>query len=114
MKRILLFVALSISFFQIFGQNICVENKGELFYHYWSVGVGAGRVNEGLRAGWLEHLKIVKDNCGFRYVRMHDLFNDDMFVYFEKPDGRVVYNWQYVDDVYDRMLSLGALSLIHI
>lgn len=114
MKRILLFVALSISFFQIFGQNICVENKGELFYHYWSVGVGAGRVNEGLRAGWLEHLKIVKDNCGFRYVRMHDLFNDDMFVYFEKPDGRVVYNWQYVDDVYDRMLSLGVRPFVEL
>ena len=96
-------------------QNIDVtEGKAEAFSHYWSVGVGAGRVNEGLRAGWLDHLKMVKEHCGFRYVRMHDLFNDDMFVYFEKPDGKVVYNWQYVDEVYDRMLSLGVKPFVEL
>ena len=69
-------------------QTIDVKGDAEPFTHYWSVGVGAGRANEGLRVGWLEHLKLVKDYCGFQYVRMHGLFGDDMFVYFKKPDGR--------------------------
>ena len=39
-------------------QIIDVRVKTEPFTHYWSVGVGAGRANEGLRAGWLEHLQL--------------------------------------------------------
>ena len=78
--------------------------------HYWSFGVGAGRVNEGLRASWHEHLADVKANCGFRYVRMHDTFNDDMFVYF--GDGK--YSWQYVDDVYDRMVAGGVRPFVEL
>lgn len=95
-------------------QTIDVKGKTEPFTHYWSVGVGAGRANEGLRAGWLEQLKLVKEECGFQYVRMHGLFHDDMFVYFEKPDGKVVYNWQYVDDLYDRMLDLGVKPFVEL
>ena len=92
-------------------QIIDVRVKTEPFTHYWSVGVGAGRANEGLRAGWLEHLQLVKKNCGFRYVRMHGLFHDDMFVYFRKPDGKVVYNWQYL---YDRMLAIGVKPFVEL
>ena len=95
-------------------QTIDVKTQGEPFSHYWSVGVGAGRANEGLRASWLEHLQTVKEYCGFRYVRMHGLFHDDMFVYFEKPDGKVVYNWQYIDDLFDRMLRLGVRPFVEL
>lgn len=95
-------------------QTIDIQQKGEHIDHYWSVGVGAGRVNEGLRAGWLEHLKLVKEHCGFQYVRMHGLFHDDMFVYFPKKDGRVVYNWQYIDEVYDRMLDMGVKPFVEL
>ena len=95
-------------------QIIDVRVKTEPFTHYWSVVVGAGRANEGLRAGWLEHLQLVKKNCGFRYVRMHGLFHDDMFVYFRKPDGKVVYNWQYIDELYDRMLAIGVKPFVEL
>lgn len=98
----------------MYAQKIDVTKKGESFDHYWSVGVGAGRVNEGLRAGWLEHLQLVKEHCGFQYVRMHGLFHDDMFTYFTKPNGKVVYNWQYVDEVYDRMLDMGVKPFVEL
>lgn len=89
-------------------------NEGKALDHYWETGVGAGRVNEGLRSGWQEHLADVKDNCGFKYVRMHGLFHDDMFVYFKQPNGKVKYNWQYIDDVYDRMLSMGVRPFVEL
>jgi xylan 1,4-beta-xylosidase len=60
----------------------------------------------------LEHLKLANTECGFKYVRMHGIFNDDMFVYRLNPDGSEVYNWQYVDEVYDRMLSLGVRPFV--
>lgn len=81
--------------------------------HFWSECVGAGRANEGLRASWLEQLKLAHDACGFRYVRFHGLFHDDMFVYREEK-GRPVYNFQYVDDLFDRMLAIGVRPFVEL
>ena len=116
MKKIFLIVVIALwgTMQTLNAQVIDVRVKTEPFTHYWSVGVGAGRANEGLRAGWLEHLQLVKKNCGFRYVRMHGLFHDDMFVYFRKPDGKVVYNWQYIDELYDRMLAIGVKPFVEL
>lgn len=116
MKKYFLIAGL---FLSVCGQNgmaqkIDARGKGEAFTHYWSVGVGAGRANEGLRAGWLEHLQLAKEQCGFQYVRMHGLFHDDMFVYFQKSNGKVVYNWQYVDELYDRMLDMGVKPFVEL
>lgn len=93
---------------------IDTKEKGVHFEHLWSVGVGAGRANEGLRIGWLEQLKMAKQHCGFKFVRMHGMFDDDMFVYFEDAEGNPVYNWQYLDEVYDRMLSLGVRPFVEL
>ncbi len=89
------------------------SDAGVLLRHFWSTCVGAGRANEGLRAGWLEQLRVVKDACGFRYVRFHGLFHDDMFVYREQ-DGRPVYNFQYIDDLFDRLLAIGVRPFVEL
>lgn len=116
MRNYLLIVGLCLSFWGqlILAQTVNVKEKGEVFKHYWSEGTCAGRANEGLRTSWVEQLKLVKEQCGFRYLRMHGLFDDDMFVYFEKPNGTVIYNWQYIDEVYDRMLKLGIKPFVEL
>lgn len=93
--------------------NINVNQKGEKFEHLWSKSVGAGRANEGLRAGWLEQLEKVQENCGFEFVRFHGIFHDDMFPIFEK-DGKYTYNWQYIDDLFDRMLDLKVKPFVEL
>lgn len=113
-KKILLSLSAIVLSFTVFAQTIDTNSASTPFSHYWSVGVGAGRVNEGLRAGWNEHLAVVKEHCGFQYVRMHGLFHDDMYIYHLKKDGTVVYNWQYVDDVFDRMLDLGLKPFVEL
>lgn len=40
-------------------QTINTTAPGQSFEHLWSKCVGAGRANEGLRAGWLEQLSLV-------------------------------------------------------
>lgn len=94
--------------------NIDVKDKGEKFDHYWSKMVGAGRANEGLRAGWLEQLEQVQQNCGFEYVRFHGLFHDDMFPIVKERNGRERYNWQYIDDLFDRMLDLNVRPFVEL
>ncbi|MBJ2175928.1 hypothetical protein JBL43_16860 [Aureibaculum sp. A20] len=93
--------------------QIDAQVKGEKFDHFWSKMVGAGRANEGLRAGWLEQLEQVQENCGFEYVRFHGLFHDDMFPVFQEK-GKTVYNWQYIDDLFDRMLDLNVKPFLEL
>ncbi len=76
--------------------------------------VGAGRANEGLRADWQRQLRRVHDDCGFRYIRFHGLFCDDMGVYQEDKQGNPVYNWQYVDELFDFLESIGMKPFIEL
>ena len=76
--------------------------------------VGAGRANEGLRADWQRQLRRAREECGFRYLRFHGLFCDDMGVYFEDKQGRPVYNWQYVDELFDFLTGIGMKPFVEL
>ena len=82
--------------------------------HFWSKVVGAGRANEGLRSTWQEELEMGRKYDGFQYVRFHGIFQDDMFVYREDEHGNPIYNFQYVDDLYDRMLAKGVRPFVEL
>ncbi len=45
------------------------QSKGQLNRSY-QMCVGAGRANEGLRADWQRQLRVVKQECGFKYIRL--------------------------------------------
>ncbi len=75
--------------------------------------VGAGRANEGLRADWQRQLTYAHDQCGFRYIRMHGLFDDDMGVYREER-GVPQYNWQYIDELYDFLHRIGMKPFVEL
>jgi xylan 1,4-beta-xylosidase len=85
---------------------------GRPLTHFWSKVVGAGRANEGLRADWQRQLAEAHRACGFEYVRFHGLFHDDMFVYTERDDGTPVYNFQYVDALFDALLEMGVRPFV--
>lgn len=76
--------------------------------------IGAGRANEGLRADWQQQLKIAKQDCDFKYIRMHGLLTDDMAVYKEDRQGKPVYNFQYIDVLYDYILEIGMKPFVEL
>lgn len=88
-----------------------IKGKKNQFAHFC---VGAGRAGEILRGNAQEQLKMVQEDMPFRYMRFHGIFHEDMAVYKEKADGTPVYNWQYVDDVYDKMLELGIKPFVEL
>ena len=75
--------------------------------------VGAGRANEGLRADWQRQLTIAHRECGFEYIRMHGLFTDDMGVYRDY-NGKPEYNWQYIDELFDFLHSIGMKPFVEL
>ncbi len=114
-KSLLILGAIVFTQFVNAQNNVKVDatTKGERFEHFWSKCVGAGRANEALRAGWLEQMEKVQRECGFETVRFHGLFHDDMFPVFEK-NGKITYNWQYIDDVFDRLLNLNVRPFVEL
>jgi xylan 1,4-beta-xylosidase len=88
--------------------------EGKPLVHFWSRVVGAGRANEGLRSTWQEELAMAAKYGGFQYVRFHGIFQDDMFIYREDAQGNPIYNFQYVDDLYDRMLAKGVRPFVEL
>jgi xylan 1,4-beta-xylosidase len=76
--------------------------------------VGAGRANEGLRADWQQQLAYVKKECGFRYIRFHGLFTDDMGIYREDRNGKPEYNYMYVDALFDYLLSIDIKPFVEL
>jgi len=76
--------------------------------------VGFGRAYEGLLAEQQRHMRIVSNECGFKYLRFHGLLHDDMGVYSEDRKGNPVYNWQYIDLLYDYILSIGMKPFVEL
>lgn len=75
--------------------------------------IGAGRANEGLRADWQQQLTLIQKEIGFKYIRFHGLLHDDMDVYREdKKTGQVIYNWQYIDKLFDFLLSINIKPFV--
>lgn len=88
-------------------------NEGRMIAHTWSTCVGAGRAGEGLRSQWREQLKTAVKECGFKYIRFHGLLAEDMFPVNIK-NGRVQYNWYYIDEVYDYLYEVGIRPIVEL
>jgi len=93
--------------------NISKNLDTKVLKHFWNFCVGAGRANEGLRSNWQEHLQLAIENCGFEYLRFHGLLHDDMFVY-KNVDGVEIYNYQYIDELFDRILDKGIRPFVEL
>jgi xylan 1,4-beta-xylosidase len=118
--KLLVLVYLVMSAGGLFGQTTArqvnvnlTQVKGSLNRSF-QMCVGAGRANEGLRADWQRQLRQCKRDCGFKYIRFHGLLSDDMGVYKEDRKGNSVYNWQYIDELYDFLLSINVKPFVEL
>ncbi len=59
-----------------------------------------------------EAVKQAQREIGFRYLRCHGFFDDDMHVYLELPDGSISLNFTYIDLVIDFVLGQGLIPFI--
>lgn len=75
--------------------------------------ISAGRAREGLRADWLEQLKMLQKSCHFNYIRFHGLLSDDMGV-VSVSNGRLLYNFRFADELFDRLLNAGIRPFVEL
>ncbi len=84
------------------------------FPHFWESMFGSGRAILVLRADYQEDLRAVKQITDFRYVRFHAILHDEVGVYNEDEHGNSVYNFAYVDEIYDTLLKNGVRPVVEI
>jgi xylan 1,4-beta-xylosidase len=84
------------------------------FPHYWEQMFGSGRAILSLRESYRNDLRSVKAITGFRYVRFHGIFDDEVGVYDEDAAGKPVYNFSYIDQIYDGLLGNGVRPFVEI
>ncbi len=87
---------------------------GTPFPHFWEQMFGSGRANLVMRKSYQDDLDLVKKVTDFRYVRFHAIFQDENGVYSEDAQGNAVYNWTYVDHIYDALLDHGIRPYVEI
>jgi xylan 1,4-beta-xylosidase len=75
------------------------------FPHFWEKMFGSGRAVLSLRESYRHDLRETQRITGFEYIRFHAIFHDEIGLYDEDKDGKPVYNFSYVDQIYDGLLE---------
>lgn len=94
--------------------NVDFNNIKGVHNKYATFCVGAGRAGEVLRSDFDKQLKTISEECRFKYLRFHGIFHDELDVYKENEEGKPIYNWQYVDKVYDAVLEKGMKPFVEL
>jgi xylan 1,4-beta-xylosidase len=84
------------------------------FPHFWEQVFGSGRAVLSLRQDYRSDLHKVKDATGFTYIRFHAILDDDIGIYDEDREGNPVYNFSYVDQIYDGLLQNGVRPFVEL
>lgn len=114
--------------------DITVDAKAATtpFPHFWEQTFGSGRAILSLRQDYREDLRTVKQATGFKSVRFHGIFMDDVGLY--DPDRKPIkfaqmtnsdvtaagtsdtgpYNFSYVDQIYDGLLANGVRPFVEL
>src|SRR5580700_10103015 len=84
------------------------------FPHFWEKMFGSGRAILSMRDDYRRDLREVKGITGFEYVRFHAIFHDEVGLYDEDAPGNPLYNFSYVDQIYDGLLANGVRPFVEI
>ena len=80
----------------------------------WKNLMTIGKAKEGLLDTVQNQIREVQANIGFRYIRFHGIFDDEMMVYKENEDGTVEYNFHYVDRLFDFLKSVNLKPFVEL
>ena len=85
---------------------------GQPLHHTWRTFLGVGRAKELLYAEVQDMLRQLQHKVGFRYLRFHGIFSDDMLVCRTAKDGTLQFSFTLIDKALDFILSIGMKPLI--
>jgi xylan 1,4-beta-xylosidase len=109
-------------------ERIVVDTKAPTtdFPHFWEKTFGSGRAILALRDSYRQDLRTVKKATNFESVRFHGILQDEVGLYdpdrmtqnpglaAQKANDASVYNFSYVDQIYDGLLEIGVKPFVEL
>jgi len=97
-------------------EEVSIDGRGDgtPFPHYWEQMFGSGRAILSLRDGYRRDIRTVKQATGFTYIRFHGIFLDEAGLFDVDGAGKPVYNFSYIDQIYDGLLENGVKPYVEL
>lgn len=95
--------------------NLDFNSKAKPLEKYWEFSVGSCHAATALREDYRRMLIQCHNELGFKYLRFHGIFNDDMSV-VRKPlfSDKLVLSFANIDKIYDFLLSIGMKPFVEL
>lgn len=92
--------------------DIVISSNNEApLIHTWKNFIGMSRARDILNHNVQEQIKTLQNEIGFKNIKIHSIFDDDMMTYSE-INQKPLYNFMLIDEVYDFLLSVGLNPLV--
>ena len=116
MKTIFFFIFVVLIATRAGSEEIIVDARGShhSFPHFWEQMFGSGRAILTLRESYRQDLRLVKSTTDFKFVRFHAILHDEVGIYDEDKSGNPIYNFSYVDQIYDGLLANGVRPFVEL
>ncbi|WP_346731891.1 beta-xylosidase [Sphingomonas sp. GM_Shp_2] len=93
--------------------DIDLARAGEPLDRSFDLSVGSDYPGTLIRPDSLAQLDTAVKELGFRYVRFHDIFTDALGT-VQNRDGKIVYDWTKIDQLYDALLARGIKPFVEL
>jgi len=80
---------------------------------FYSLSVGSDYPGTLIRPATQAQLAPTVAELGFRYIRFHDVFHDTLGT-VRRVDGKIVYDWTKLDQLYDSLLAKGIRPFVEL
>jgi xylan 1,4-beta-xylosidase len=99
----------------MFTFNLNVNSDTKPLEKYWEMCVGSCHATTALREDYREQLTRCRREIGFKYLRFHGIFDDDMSVIKQKPfTNEIVLSFTNIDSIFDFLLSINMKPFIEL
>ena len=82
--------------------------------HAWRECICIGRAAEILTTPVQEQIRRAQKDIGYRWIRFHASFHDELGVVAANPDGSVRYRWAILDQIYDFLVEVGLAPIVEL
>ncbi|MCW3836473.1 cellulase family glycosylhydrolase [Sphingomonas canadensis] len=95
------------------GISVDLRKAGGPLDRAFNFSVGADYPGTLIRPESLAQLRMAVDELGFRYIRFHAIFHDVLGT-VKRVDGKTVYDWTRIDQLYDALLAAGIKPFVEL
>ncbi len=82
-------------------------NSKKKLRHTWRTVISVGKASDLLLYDIRLLLRKVQAEIGYSYIFFNGILSDDLHLYNQSANGEVVYNFVYVDKIFDFLLEIG-------